>query len=75
MAILTFSTEKSSRINGMTYDTDKQELKVTFKRGGEYVYFDVSEEIYNALKTAPSIGKAFNDLVVNAGVIYQKLSK
>ena len=66
MAILTFATESSYRITGMTYDTEKQELKVTFKRGGEYLYFDVSEEIFNALKTAKSVGKAFNDIIVYA---------
>lgn len=73
MTVLTFATEKSSRVMGMSYDTEKQELKVTFKRGGVYLYYEVSEEIFNALKTAPSLGKAFESLVKRAGHKFDRL--
>jgi len=73
MAILTFGTEGSSRITGMAYDTDDNTLKVDFKRGGSYEYYEVSIEIYNAIKTAPSIGKAFDALIKNAGFKYKKV--
>ena len=72
--ILTFATDKSSRITGMSYDTEKQELKIDFKRGGYYIYYEVSEEIFNALKTAPSIGKAFDSLVRSGGHRFEKMN-
>ena len=75
MSILTHSTENSSRITGMTYDTVEQELKIDFKRGGSYKYYEVSLEIFNTLKTAPSIGKVFNDLIIHGGFRYEQVSE
>lgn len=69
-----FSTESSNRITGMSYDTDKKELKVDYKRGGTYLYREVPEEVFMALKTAPSIGKAINSLLIKGGYSYNKLN-
>ena len=74
MAVLTFSNEKSSRIVGMSYDTNTQELKIEFKRGGTYSYEEVPQEIFEALKVAPSIGQAFNDLVKGGGFLFHKIT-
>ena len=70
--VLTHSTEGSSRITGMAYDTDKKELKIDFKRGGTYIYKEVPQEIFEAIKTSPSIGKAINALIVAGGYSFTK---
>jgi len=58
-----FYTENSSQVRVLTYDEDRLELTVEFRRGGIYVYSGVPEDIYISLITAESIGKALNALV------------
>jgi len=69
---LTYSTENSSRITGMTYDTETNELKIDFKRGGTYIYKQVPKEVFDTLKTSPSVGKAINTLIIGGGYEYKK---
>ena len=42
------------------YNAEKQELEVTFKAGGVYIYSNVPEGVYQALMMAPSHGTYFN---------------
>ena len=58
-----FFTEKSSRVNSVTFDEERSELTIEFTRGGKYMYYGVLEDVYIALLHAESIGKAINDLV------------
>lgn len=74
MAIETFATDGSSRITGMAYDSALKTLKIDYKRGGSYLYEEVPEEIFNALKTSPSIGKAIDSLVKAGGYSYHKIT-
>jgi hypothetical protein len=50
---------KSSLISGIDYDPDTEKLTVEFKNGGKYVYFGVSEQIWNNFQNSPSVGKFF----------------
>lgn len=51
---------KSSNITGTEYDLGTHTLTVTFKNGGQYEYYNVSEQDYIRLEGAPSQGKSLN---------------
>lgn len=46
----------SSNIASVGYDTDSQTLEIEFNNGTVYQYFDVSEQVFNELKGAASVG-------------------
>ena len=58
-----FSTEKSSRITSIDYDPESRTMRVVFKRGGVYEYFEVPQEVFDGLIQAQSLGKAFEEHV------------
>ena len=47
----------SSNIERFKYDNVSRVLKVEFKTGGTYDYFDVPEQTFNAMCNAPSKGQ------------------
>lgn len=49
----------SSNISEVGYDPETKTLRVKFKKGGMWDYFDVSAEEHEAFISAPSIGKHF----------------
>jgi hypothetical protein len=51
---------ESKMLSEASYDSDKQELSVTFSSGKEYTYIDVPKETYSDLINAPSAGRYFN---------------
>lgn len=51
---------KSSNIEAVGYDKDKQELHVTFKSSGTYVYADVPQAKHTAMMGAESVGSFFH---------------
>jgi len=51
---------RSSVIKSADYDPEARTLDVTFRTGRRYTYFDVSEDIFDALITASSAGEYFN---------------
>ena len=51
---------QSKDLSIVGYDAKKQELEVTFKGGGVYVYSNVPEVVYQALMLAESHGLYFN---------------
>lgn len=51
------NTPESSNIAGFGYSDNSRILTVEFKNGGRYEYFDVSAEIFDAMKAAPSKGQ------------------
>jgi hypothetical protein len=53
----------SSAIDAMGYDPEEKILEIEFVEGGVYHYYQVPKRIWNSLKTAPSKGKAFHNLV------------
>jgi hypothetical protein len=50
----------STVIEHFSYDQDSSSLRITFITGKVYVYKDVPEAIYKALKIAGSKGRYFN---------------
>lgn len=60
----------SDAIHSIYYDgTD---LHVKFHSGHKYRYKDVEKSVYDALRCAPSVGRAFYDLITNNGVAYEQ---
>jgi hypothetical protein len=51
------ATPESSNIAQFAYDEDSQVLKVEFKNGSVYDYFDIPEHIFQAMRNAPSKGQ------------------
>ena len=52
---------KSSVIAAVAYDARDKVLEVEFHTGRVYHYHDVPRSAYDALRTADSIGKYFNE--------------
>lgn len=50
----------STVIKSFEYDAGKRELLVVFRSGRRYVYFDVPDERFLAMKSAFSKGDYFN---------------
>ena len=53
----------SSAIRHVRYDSGKRELHVVFRDSGDYTYFDVPAEKYQALRHAESPGKYLNQQI------------
>lgn len=56
-------TVSSSNVAAVGYNPGREVMGVTFLSGSEYNYFGVPEDIYEAVRDAPSVGKALNALV------------
>ena len=54
---------KSSNIRAIGHHPLEQSMDVEFPNGTKYSYGNVSEEIFQHILTAESVGKAFNNLV------------
>lgn len=50
-------TPESSTITRFAYDDANRVLKVEFKNGSLYDYFDVPEHVFNGMRNAPSKGQ------------------
>ncbi len=50
---------ESSQVEAHGYDSISKTLAVKFVRGSVYHYADVPQEVYEALKSAESVGKFF----------------
>jgi hypothetical protein len=60
---------RSTQISGIGYDPDDRKLRIKFKKKGtEYDYFDVPQEVYIALLKADSVGKHFHQNIRNVYV-------
>lgn len=57
----------------MGYDPTTSTLGIRFHSGSEYHYFDVPEELYNGLVSAPSVGRYFHEHVKKTGYAYRKV--
>ena len=56
----------SSAVNQLDYDDETEELAVTFASGQTYIYGGITGEMVDAIESAPSIGRAVNELKANA---------
>ena len=64
---------KSSNIVSIGYDDRADTAFVTFKNGSLYKYSDVSEEEYQNLRDAESVGKYLQSTFIKKGFEYEKL--
>lgn len=53
----------SSNVEAIRYCRETSELHVRFIRSGDYVYYDVEEDVVVGLIHAPSVGKYLNQYV------------
>ncbi len=51
---------ESSNVDQIGYDAGSEELHVTFKNGGHYVYLNVPEHLFIGLRDAVSVGSFLN---------------
>lgn len=51
---------QSSNIKSVGYDSNTSTLEVEFNSGAVWQYYDVLENTYYEMKSAPSVGKYFN---------------
>ena len=54
---------ESSNITRFRYDQNNQVLFVEFKNGSVYQYFDVPEQVFEQMTSAPSRGKFLAQVV------------
>jgi len=52
---------QSSNIRAVGYDPDVQSMEVEFHDGSVYLYEGISENVYEGLMSAQSVGKHFRD--------------
>ena len=57
-----FDVRGSAAVDGVSYNPEKEELTVVYTGGKGYVYTGVTREEANAVRSAPSKGRAINDV-------------
>lgn len=55
------NTPESSNISSFSYEESNQVLRVEFKNGSLYDYFDIPEFVFNEMKNAGSKGQYLAD--------------
>lgn len=55
---------KSSNVLSLGYDANARRLTVSFHGGSVYAYDGVGPELYERLRTAPSVGKYLHSQIV-----------
>ena len=63
----------SSNLESVGYEKSSMTLEIEFKNGGIYQYFNVSEDIFEALMNANSHGSYFHANIRNGGFDYKKV--
>ena len=59
MTIFSHDFIESSAIKSASYDTEEEELTITFLTGRTYIYVDCPKETYDGLVASKSAGKHF----------------
>lgn len=70
MSLVKFETVKSSQINEVGHDAEKQILYIRFRNKKMYEYYPVTTEEFVAFKTSDSIGKYFHANIKKRVIIY-----
>jgi hypothetical protein len=63
---ITMQPVESSQITAIGYDSAEKVLAVQFTRGGEYRYFDVPQEKFDALMQSESKGATLGKIIKGA---------
>lgn len=72
MAYSQIETPQSSNLKSFGYDSDTNDFTVTFKNNNKYVYSGVTNELFEAMKKAPSVGKFFIENIKNKGYNFKR---
>lgn len=64
----------SSNLDEVEYNTETEELDITFLSGRTYRYFNVPQDVHQELLNAPSHGKYFYAYIRNGGYDYERIS-
>lgn len=64
---------RSEALRAVGYDPDRRILEIEFASGAVYRYFDVPEDLYAGLMTAPSLGEFFSAHIRDAGFDFEAL--
>lgn len=64
----------SSNVAAVGYDASTNTLGVRFLNGSEYHYIGVPQEVFEELKSAPSVGRYFDQHVKKAGYQYSRVA-
>jgi hypothetical protein len=56
---------QSSNLLSVGYDAKSRTLRIEFSTGAVYVYSDVPNEVYQGLRSAPSVGRYFATNIKN----------
>ncbi len=59
---MNFQFVTSSMLSSVSYDTETNEMTVTFNNGRSYIYEDVDRMLYENLISATSAGAYFNSI-------------
>jgi hypothetical protein len=73
--VLSASFENSSNIKSAEYDPFMKVLSLTFQKGGEYDYLEVSENVFHEMKKADSAGRFFHTKIRGKYEFHKKGSK
>ena len=63
----------STNIQSFAYNKATLILEIEFYSGATYQYYQVSEEVYQGLINAGSVGRFFHEHIKNAGFTYKKI--
>lgn len=64
----------SSTISAVGYDDALNTLAVRFHNGTEYHYFGVPQDVFEAMRSAPSVGRFFDQNIKKAGYGYARVA-
>lgn len=53
----------SSIIERVAYDEERRDLIISFRETGRYIYHEVPRAVFDALRSAPSAGRYFNQCI------------
>lgn len=66
MTVETFRPLNSSHIEEFSYDSESEDLEVTFTSGDRYRYLNVPQRTYRQWTQADSVGQFFHRRIKNA---------
>jgi hypothetical protein len=64
----------SSTVSAIGYDEASNTLGVRFLNGTEYHYFGVPQDVFEAMRSAPSVGRFFDQNIKKAGYSYARIA-
>jgi KTSC domain-containing protein len=64
----------SSTISAIGYEEASNTLGVRFHNGTEYHYFGVPQDVLEAMRSAPSVGRFFDHNIKKAGYGYARVA-